>query len=252
MGAEVSAGSADEVLRVLTDLGVPPGDYTLSRLETIRPESREHPVARLLWVDLAGQAGRNARPLGRYLVFMAVAGVIAAFGVINANQVLIVGAMAVSPDLLPVTAVCTGLVSRDLRLASRAFATLVVGLSVTGAMAAGVVVLLDALDLLPSGYELSDGALLGLTSVGAATIGVALAAGVAGMLALETRSSAAVGVAISVTTIPAAAYLGVAGLGELSTAGGTLAVLVVNVISLVAGGAVLLAAQGGLRAERAG
>lgn len=253
MGAEVSAGSADEVLRVLSDLGVPPGDYTLSRLETIRPESREHPVAGLLWVDLAGQAGRNARPLGRYLVFMAVAGVIAAFGVINANQVLIVGAMAVSPDLLPVTAVCTGLVSRDLRLASRAFATLVVGLSVTGAMAAGVVVLLDALDLLPSGYELSDGALLGLTSVGAATIGVALAAGVAGMLAFETRSSAAVGVAISVTTIPAAAYLGVAaGLGELSTAGGTLAVLVVNVISLVAGGAVLLAAQGGLRAERAG
>lgn len=253
VGAEVSADAADDVLRTLADLGVPAGAYTLSRLEVIRPQSRDRPVAGLLWVDLAGQAGRNARPLGRYLVFMAVAGVIAAFGVINANQVLIVGAMAVSPDLLPVTAICTGLASRDFRLASRAFATLVVGLSVTGAMAAGVVVLLDALDLLPTHYELSDGALLGLTSVGAATIGVALAAGVAGMLALETRSSAAVGVAISVTTIPAAAYLGVAaGLGELSTAGGTLDVLVVNIVSLVVGGTALLAAQGGLRAKRAG
>jgi hypothetical protein len=38
----------------------------------------------------------------------------------------------------------------------------------------------------------------------------AFAAGVAVMLSLETRARAAVGVAISVTTIPAAAYLGVA------------------------------------------
>ena len=39
------------------------------------------------------------------------------------------------------------------------------------------------------------------------------------MLALETRASAAVGVAVSVTTIPAAAYLGVAaGLGEAGSA----------------------------------
>ena len=39
------------------------------------------------------------------------------------------------------------------------------------------------------------------------------------MLALETRASSGVGVAISVTTIPAAAYLGVAaGLGEFDKA----------------------------------
>ncbi len=56
-----------------------------------------------------------------------------------------------------------------------------------------------------------------LTSVNNETIAVALAAGVAGMLALETRASSGVGVAISVTTIPAAAYLGVAaGLGEFA------------------------------------
>jgi Domain of unknown function (DUF389) len=39
---------------------------------------------------------------------------------------------------------------------------------------------------------------------------IALAAGVAAILFFETRASAAVGVAISVTTIPASAYLGVA------------------------------------------
>jgi hypothetical protein len=44
------------------------------------------------------------------------------------------------------------------------------------------------------------------------------------MLALGTRAKGSVGVAISVTTIPAAAYLGVAaGMGEIGKAAGALA-----------------------------
>jgi hypothetical protein len=83
-----------------------------------------------------------------------------------------------------------------------------------------------------------------LTSVSNETIVVALVAGVAGMLALETRAASGVGVAISVTTIPAAAYLGVAaGLGELDPAGGALGVLSVNVAMLVVGASVTLALQ---------
>jgi hypothetical protein len=54
------------------------------------------------------------------------------------------------------------------------------------------------------------------------------------MLALETRASSAVGVAISVTTIPASAYLGVAaGVKEVSKAFGALLVLGVNVVMLL-------------------
>ena len=48
-----------------------------------------------------------------------------------------------------------------------------------------------------------------LTHTDATTIMVALAAGVAALLTYETKAGAAVGVAISVTTIPASAYLGV-------------------------------------------
>ena len=67
---------------------------------------------------------------------------------------------------------------------------------------------------------------------------------VAGILALETRASAAVGVAISVTTIPASAYLGVAaGVGELDKASGALAVLAINVAMLLVGGSLTLLAQ---------
>jgi hypothetical protein len=64
------------------------------------------------------------------------------------------------------------------------------------------------------------------------------------MLALETRASSAIGVAISVTTIPASAYLGVAaGVGEASKALGALAVLGVNVALLLLGASLALIAQ---------
>ena len=71
-----------------------------------------------------------------------------------------------------------------------------------------------------------------------------MAAGVAGMLAVETRASSAVGVAISVTTIPAAAYLGVAaGVGEEDKAWGALAVLGTNVGVLLVAGTLTLIVQ---------
>jgi uncharacterized hydrophobic protein (TIGR00271 family) len=164
--------------------------------------------------------------------------------VINVNGILIVGAMAISPDALPIAAACIGLVSRRFALAGRALATLALGLGATALAAWILTLVLDVLGQLPSGFQVGESALSGLTSVNATTIGVAAAAGVAGMLALETRASAGVGVAISVTTIPAAAYLGVAaGVGELDKASGALAVLAVNVAMISVGGAGTLLAQ---------
>src|SRR3954451_3433406 len=85
----------------------------------------------LIWADVLGRARANARPVARYLVFMIVAGVIAGYGVIEDNGILIVGAMAVSPDLLPVVAACVGLASRRGPLVRHALGTLVVGLGAT-------------------------------------------------------------------------------------------------------------------------
>jgi uncharacterized hydrophobic protein (TIGR00271 family) len=157
---------------------------------------------------------------------MAVAGVIACYGVVDVNPILIVGAMAVSPDLLPITATAVGLVGRSLRLAGKALLALTVGMAVASAFAALFAYAQNQLSLLPSGFNINETVLRSLATVNDETIAVALAAGVAGMLAFETRASSGVGVAISVTTIPAAAYLGVAaGLGEGSKALGALAVL---------------------------
>ncbi len=57
-------------------------------------------------------------------------------GVIVSSSVLIVGAMAVSPDLLPICATCVGLVAGRRKLALRAFATLTLGMVLVVATAA--------------------------------------------------------------------------------------------------------------------
>ena len=234
--ATVRPRSADGVLDDLRDLGVPRRDITLTREDVVGRASGEGSEAGLVWEDVLGIAARNARPIARYLAFMFVAGVVAAYGIIDYNGILIVGAMAISPDLLPITAIGVGLVDRRLRLVGNALLTLVVGLAFASAGAAFVAFAQSHFGHIPTSFNIDSTVLGGLTSVGDETIVVALAAGIAGMLALETRASSGVGVAISVTTVPAAAYLGVAlSLGQRGEAVGALDVLTVNVATLLLG-----------------
>ena len=72
--------------------------------------------------------------------------------------------------------------------------------------------------------------------VGWHTVIIALAAGVAGMLSFETRASFAVGVAISVTTIPAAATWASPPASASGRPAGAAAVLGVNLAVLLVAG----------------
>jgi uncharacterized hydrophobic protein (TIGR00271 family) len=246
--ADVTAWGADRVVTAISELDIPDDDYVLARMEVIAPTpvagAGRHPNEGFAWVELVGAARANARPLARYLVLMGVAGVIAALGVMSANTILIIGAMAVSPDLLPVCATCVGIVLRRGRLVLRAFATLVVGLALVAAVSALLALALDQTGVLSAGFEVGHGGIGKLASVDYTTALVALAAGVAGILAFETRAGAAVGVAISVTTIPASAYLGVAvGVGEVDRAGSAVVVLAINVTLLILSGTLALLVQ---------
>ena len=249
--ADVRSDAADPALAMLEALHVPAEDVSLVRLDTIEPEAGVGETSALIWADLLGRARIQARAPARYFVLMAAAGVIAALAVFNNDSTLIVGAMAISPDLLPVTAACTGLVLRRGRLVERGLVTLTIGLGTAGLLAAIVGVLLDQLDLEPAGFSLQEFT-VAQTHVNTTTILVAFAAGVAGMLAVETRAGAAVGVAISVTTIPAVAYLGVAlGIGELRESLSGLAVLGANVAMMLVGGSLALATQRAIASSRA-
>jgi uncharacterized hydrophobic protein (TIGR00271 family) len=242
--ATVDPRVVDELLHDLRRLGVPEADVTLTRVEVLGRSTATGGEAGLVWEDVLGMAARNARPIARYLAFMLAAGVIASYGVIDFNELLIVGAMAISPDLPPITAIAVGLVDRRMRLAGRAFLTLAVGMAFASVAAAGSAFVQDQFDWIPADFNIDATVLRGLDHVNDETIIVALAAGVAGMLALETRASSGVGVAISVTTIPAAAYLGVAvGLGETQKILGALAVLSTNVAFLVVAASATLVVQ---------
>jgi uncharacterized hydrophobic protein (TIGR00271 family) len=238
----------------LADAGVSRDDVYLVRFDPITPlalgGSGWLPRAgdSFSWTELLGTARSNARPVARFLTGMAVAGSIAAVGVATINTILIVGAMAVSPDLLPLSAICVGLAGARGRLVGRAAVTLVVGFLVAALFAALTGAVLDRTGYL---HSLGSGGLGTLTTTDITTVIVAFAAGVAGMLTFETRAAAAVGVAISVTTIPAISYFAVALVDNDATdAWGAFLVLVTNVLVLIAAGTLTVTVQRLLRSRR--
>jgi uncharacterized hydrophobic protein (TIGR00271 family) len=176
---------------------------------------------------------------------MVAAGVIAGVGVLTGSAVLLVGAMAISPDLLPISASAIGIVERRWSLALRAIRALMIGLG-TGAMASfAATALLRLFARVPEDLRLAD-TVIGeaLTTLGPGSLMVATVAGVAGMIAFERPGGAAVGVAISVTTIPAAAYVGAAmAMGRDDPMWGALVVLLTNVVVLVVASAATLTLQ---------
>lgn len=253
--ADVTPSAADQALDHLVQR-VPPEAISLVRLESAHPiEQRAHhrwvggDASEPAWAEVIDVARADAQLLTRYGALMPAAGAIAGVGVATKNVILIIGAMAISPDLLPLSATCVGLVAKRPRLVGRGLSTLTLGLLTATITALLAAFILEAFDLYSG--DLGSGGLGTLTTTDASTILVALAAGVAGMLAFETRSATAVGVAISVTTIPAAAYLGVAAASNQgSDALGALGVLATNLACVLAAGTLTLAVQRAARHRR--
>jgi uncharacterized hydrophobic protein (TIGR00271 family) len=245
--AELQPDVADVVLDLLRDSELSAEDVSLWRANTIqvgplRRDDGRHPT---VWAEVIGRAGEHARLAVVYVLYMAAAGVVAGVGVLTGSAILVVGAMALSPDLLPISAAAVGLVERRWRLTARALVTLVLGLAVVTVAAMVATLVLRLSGRIEQSLALAD-TVLGpsLTDVGPGSVLVALAAGMAGMLAYETASGAAVGVAISVTTIPAAAYVGDAiGLGGREDGAGALSVLGTNVVCIEVAAALTLLVQ---------
>jgi uncharacterized hydrophobic protein (TIGR00271 family) len=245
--ADIEPAAADRLVAEIAAMGIAVDDYLLTRVEVVAPQRgglSGRSVEGFAWVEVMGQARANSRPLARYLALINVAAVIAALGVIISNGILIVGAMAVSPDLLPICATCVGIVAGRRTLAGRAFATLIIGMVTVVATAAILSALLKWTGFLADGFEVEHSSLHTLAHLDYSTVLVAAAAGIAAMLSFESGAAQAVGVAISVTTIPASAYLGVAiGAGGTDSSLGTLVVLMVNVGLLIVARSATLAVQ---------
>jgi hypothetical protein len=91
--AEVEPSVAEDVMEALEALGIPPGDIGLARRSWIQPAGAVvAPESVLMWADVLGAARMESRVVGRYVGLMFVADIIAGYGVVIDNPILIVGA----------------------------------------------------------------------------------------------------------------------------------------------------------------
>jgi uncharacterized membrane protein len=167
---------------------------------------------------------------------MSMAALIATVGLMAGLPIAIVGAMAFSPDLGRLNAMAFALLMRGRGLFWRGTGSLAAGMVVVIALSyIGTVILVsvgatdDALSGIPD--RLSDF----VSVLDGFTIMAAIAAGVVAMVVfVADHGRAAVGVGVSITTIPAAAYVGIAlASGAGTEAGNAGIVLAVNILCVV-------------------
>lgn len=211
------------------------------------------PADAVVWEEVEARTSEGAELSWAHVIFMAMAGVIAATGILLNSPILIVGAMVVSPDFGPVAGVCVGIVSRQARLALRSLAALGVGIPVAVVVALGFTLIGRATGLMPATFSEADHNLADIiANPDGYTVVVAACAGVVGVMSLtSTKSGALVGVLISVTTIPAAANVGVSGAyEEWTSVRGSALQLLTNVGMLLLAGTVTLAIQRAIYGRR--
>ncbi|MEV0120960.1 DUF389 domain-containing protein [Streptomyces sp. NPDC050703] len=252
---DVAREAADGLLDGLRALGldrtgsIAVENIDLSLSESADEAERDAPgeaADAVVWEQLTDATHEESTLSATYVAFITLATMIAACGVVLDNAILIVGAMAVGPEFGPLAGFCTALVRRAPRLALRALTALLVGFAVAMVATVGFSYLMDAVNLF------SDDALRAerpntnfIYRPDWFSFVVAVLAGAAGTLSLTSaKSGALVGVAISVTTVPAAANAAVAfSYAEYKQAWGSTEQLLLNLLGIVLAGTATLLAQ---------
>ncbi|MFC8718714.1 DUF389 domain-containing protein [Kitasatospora sp. NPDC057198] len=249
--------SVDELLGELRALGLPERGaismdetgLTLSAAaDAAEAAAPGEGVDALVWEEVAEVVHDESTLSGVFLALLAVATMLAACGAVLDSAILIVGAMAVGPEFGPLAGLCVALVQRRLRPALRSLLALAVGFTVAMALTVGFSLLMDALGLFSDAkFAAARPNTSFIWQPDAMSFVVAFLAGVAGLLSLTSaKASALVGVAISVTTVPAAANAAVAiGYGEYAQGWGSAVQLALNLSGIVLAGVLTLLVQQG-------
>ncbi|MEU2514893.1 DUF389 domain-containing protein [Streptomyces syringium] len=200
----------------------------------------------VVWESLVEETHEESTLSITFLAFLTVATMLAACGVIMDSAILIVGAMAVGPEFGPLAGLCTAIVRRAPRLAWRSMLALLVGFPVAMALTGGFSLLMDWVGLFHEAKFLADRPQTSfIWQPDAFSFVVAFLAGIAGILSLTSaKSGALIGVAISVTTVPAAANAAVAlSYGDWSETRGSAVQLALNLLGIIMAGTLTLVAQ---------
>jgi uncharacterized hydrophobic protein (TIGR00271 family) len=259
--ADVAREAVNELIDQLCDMGVQrlgtihiePVNAWMSRAgfdaERLTPGSSADSV---VWADVTHRAYEESEINWTYLSFMTLATLLASIAVVLDSQILVIGAMVLGPEFIPIAAVGLALVRQRMSLLLLATRTLVVGFAV--AIAITTLACLAARGLGWVTDEDVTGPRPGtdfIYSPDKWSFIVAVIAAAAGVLSLTSaRVGGLSGVFISVTTVPAAGNvaLGIA-FGATGEIWGSTWQLVVNLLGMAVAGWATLALQRGLWAR---
>ncbi|MEU0400187.1 DUF389 domain-containing protein [Streptomyces sp. NPDC006197] len=252
---DVAREAGDELLHGLRQLRIDEdGSIAVENIDlslSTRADAAEHeapgePADAVIWEQLAGATHEESTLSITYSAFMILATMIAACGVVLDNAILIVGAMAVGPEFGPLAGICTAIVQRAPKLAARSLIALLVGFAAAIVATTVFSLGMDALDLFSRAQLDADRPNTRfIWQPDPFSFVVALLAGAAGTLSLTSaKSGALVGVAISVTTVPAGANAAVAlSYGEVGQMWGSVEQLLLNLFGIVLAGVLTLYGQ---------
>ncbi|MDL4776256.1 MULTISPECIES: DUF389 domain-containing protein [Thermomonosporaceae] len=253
--ADIAREAVNEVIERLQDLGIErDGSIAMEKIDLSLSDVAERAEARspgygddaVVWEELDQQTAEGATLTWSFIAFLVLATQLAGIAALIDSPVLVVGAMVLGPEFGAVAAICYGLVRLDPRRIGAALRTLLIGFA-----AAIVVTYVCALASrwigvieiarLPASRPMTAF----IYSPDRWSFIVALLAGAAGVLSLTAgKSSALVGVFISVTTVPAAGNLAVAlALQHGSEIDGSLLQLGANFGGMLIAGTVTLLVQ---------
>ncbi|KAB1988756.1 DUF389 domain-containing protein [Streptomyces triticiradicis] len=252
---DVAREAGDELIRGLREAGIDRTgsiavediDLSLSeRADEAEAEAPGEGVDAVLWEHLEEATHEESTLSVTYVAFITIATMIAACGVVLDNAVLIVGAMAVGPEFGPLAGLCTAIVQRGHRLALRSLTALLAGFAIAMAVTVLFSLFMDGVGLFSEAQLEGPRPNTGFVyAPDWFSFVVAVLAGTAGVLSLTSaKSGALVGVAISVTTVPAAANAAVAlSYGDMSQTWGSTKQLLFNLLGIVLAGTLTLMAQ---------
>ena len=252
---DVAREGASLVIESLRDLGIEhDGAIVATTPELVLSDAADAaeeaapglPTDAVVWEQVEARTSEEVSLSATYLVYLCVATMLAAVGVLLDSPILIVGAMVVGPEFGPLAALCVAIVQKRWGIMRSSLVGLLVGFPVAILVRMVFTCFLAFVDLADPSMLKDDRPLTSfIWRPDALSFVVAFLAGIAGMLSLTTtKSGALVGVLISVTTVPAAANAAAAmAFGVWDEAVGSAVQLALNLSAIVIAGLLTLTIQ---------
>ncbi len=172
-----------------------------------------------------------------YMVLMVTAGVLSAVAMLTNSVPVLIGSMVIAPALPPLALISFAIVNRDAKMAIKGTISSGAGLGLAIAAALIITWILNVTHAIPPETSLIEKTLLEeRVTPGLYSVITAIAAGIAGIIALtERKTDTLVGVVAALALVPAGAAAAIAFLSEdPHRCWGGLALLGINMVLIIA------------------